>query len=267
MFVDLLGDEVDLTVLDQDTPLLMRTTRLPGDASQPEFCRPVFLEIRRTIASVQNKLHGRQVRIDLALRRRSFAAASGRNGEQRIGPADGAVRSLYGVRTVGRSSRPIAGPPQPLCPGLGYVGRRRGRRPPCDRLSRPAAPPAVPKTRRREATIAAVCIAVLALIFVGWTWWRLDSLDDEIAELGQKGRDLDKQLKQNVQAEKEAAELDKLAGRRRSLARRAAPSFDARTESRRGDAHRPQGRRRKRGRRQNGLGRPRRRFKQGWHPA
>ena len=61
MFVDLLGDEVDLTVLDRDSPILMRTTRLPGDASQPEYTRPVFLEIRRTIASVQNKLHGRRV--------------------------------------------------------------------------------------------------------------------------------------------------------------------------------------------------------------
>jgi hypothetical protein len=65
------------------------------------------------------------------------------------------------------------------------------------------------KTRRREATIAAVAVAALALIFVGWTWWRLNSLDGQIADLGQRGRDLDKQIKQNEKVEKEAAELDR----------------------------------------------------------
>jgi hypothetical protein len=104
MFVDLLGEEVDLTVLDQDTPLLMRTTRLPGDASQPEYCRPVFLEIRRTIAAVQNKLHGRRVeKIWLC-----GDGPSHGDGHKRAGLAHGAVRSVHGFRASRRNAAAVA---------------------------------------------------------------------------------------------------------------------------------------------------------------
>ena len=69
------------------------------------------------------------------------------------------------------------------------------------------------KSRRKEMAIAAGVAATLVLMFVGWTWWRLNSLDDEIAGLSRKKRELDGQVKQNVQVEKDAAELDKwLAG-------------------------------------------------------
>jgi Tfp pilus assembly PilM family ATPase len=212
MFVDLLGEEVDLTVLDDDSPLLMRTTRLPGDAGQPEFCRPVFLEIRRTIASVQNKLHGRRVES-------IWLCGDGRS-QQLLADM---VRSelelpteLFDPFTAFEQSGALRGRlPEHhsrYAPLLGMLAdAAAGDRHSIDFLEPRRRPQA--QTRRREATIAAVCIAALALIFVGWTWWRLKSLDDEIAELGRRGSDLDKQLKQNVQVEKEAAELDKwLAG-------------------------------------------------------
>ena len=61
LLVDLLGDEVDLTVLADDRPIFMRTARLAGDSTSQEQFRAVVMEIRRTIAAMQNRLHGRRV--------------------------------------------------------------------------------------------------------------------------------------------------------------------------------------------------------------
>jgi Tfp pilus assembly PilM family ATPase len=212
MFVDLLGDEVDLTVIDQDMPLLMRTTRLPGDASQPEYCRPLFLEIRRTIASVQNKLHGRRVeKIWLCGDGPSQQTLSEMVKSELDLPTElfdpfakfeqaGGMRD----RLPARHSR--------FAPVLGLLAdAAAGSRHAIDFLDPRRRP--VPKTRRREIAIAAVCASVLVLMFVGWTWWRLRSMDNQIAGLTQRLSKAKSELTKNKQAEKDAEELNKwLAG-------------------------------------------------------
>lgn len=207
MFVDLLGDEVDLTVIDQDTPLLMRTTRLPGDASQPEYCRPLFLEIRRTIASVQNKLHGRRVeKIWLCGDGPSQQTLSEMVKSELDLPTElfdpfaqfeqaGGVRD----RLPAHHSR--------FAPVLGLLAdAAAGSRHALDFLDPRRRP--VPKTRRREIALATACVSTLILMFIGWTWWRLRTLDNEITALSQERSKLDSEVKKNKPAEKDAVELN-----------------------------------------------------------
>jgi Tfp pilus assembly PilM family ATPase len=212
MFVDLLGDEVDLTVLDQDTPLLMRTTRLPGDASQPEFCRPLFLEIRRTIAAVQNKLHGRKVaKIWLCGDGPSQQTLAEMVKSELDLPTE-LFDPFAAFEQSGGLRQRLPEHHSRFAPVLGLLaGAAAGDRHAIDFLDPRRRP--VAKTRRRELAIGAACAAALVLMFVGWTWWRLRTLDNEIAALNQERSKLDAHIKKNVKTEKDAEELDRwLAG-------------------------------------------------------
>jgi Tfp pilus assembly PilM family ATPase len=212
MFVDLLGDEVDLTVIDQDMPLLMRTTRLPGDASQPEFCRPLFLEIRRTIASVQNKLHGRRVeKIWLCGDGPSQQTLSEMVKSELDLPTE-LFDPFARFELAGGLRDRLPAHHSRFAPVLGLLAdAAAGSRHAIDFLDPRRRP--VPKTRRREIAIAAICASALLVMFIGWTWWRLRGMDNEITALSQRRSKLDSEVRKKKQAEKDAEELNRwLAG-------------------------------------------------------
>jgi hypothetical protein len=208
MFVDLLGDEVDLTVLDQDTPLLMRTTRLPGDAAEPEYCRPVFLEIRRTIAAVQNKLHGRRVA-------KIWLCGDGPSQQSLAEMAKSELdlpTELFDPFTAfelsGELKQRLPDHHSRYAPLLGMLSDAvAGDRHAIDFLQPRRRP--VPKTRQREMAIGIACAAVLLLGFLGWTWWRMDSMDRDIAQLQSRYGSLDKQIKKHKTVKSDAEELNK----------------------------------------------------------
>ncbi|MEO8497029.1 MAG: hypothetical protein ABI614_18310 [Planctomycetota bacterium] len=61
LMVDLLADDADLTVLLDESVVLMRTVRLAGGDDTAVQSKALLGEIRRTIASAQNQLRGRRV--------------------------------------------------------------------------------------------------------------------------------------------------------------------------------------------------------------
>ena len=62
LLIDILGEEADLTVLVDETVVFLRTARLPAELmNEPESCRPLLAEIRRTLAAVTNQLGGQKV--------------------------------------------------------------------------------------------------------------------------------------------------------------------------------------------------------------
>jgi Tfp pilus assembly PilM family ATPase len=62
LLVDLLSDEVDLTVMLDRKVVFLRTTRIGGDPFQnADQRRALFAEIRRTIAAAENQLGGRRI--------------------------------------------------------------------------------------------------------------------------------------------------------------------------------------------------------------
>src|SRR5688572_19264254 len=62
LLIDLLSEEVDLTVLAGRDPVFMRTARLPHEVMQSlDSLKAPFPELRRTLAAAQNQLAGRKV--------------------------------------------------------------------------------------------------------------------------------------------------------------------------------------------------------------
>ncbi len=62
LLIDLLSEEVDLTVLVGRDPVFMRTARLPHEVMQSlDNLKAPFPELRRTLAAAHNQLAGRKV--------------------------------------------------------------------------------------------------------------------------------------------------------------------------------------------------------------
>ena len=69
-----------------------------------------------------------------------------------------------------------------------------------------------PKSRRREAAIAIAVLAAVLVVFSLWTWYRVWSLDSEIARLSSEDTSHAKYLKKFKEVPKEAAALDDWTG-------------------------------------------------------
>jgi hypothetical protein len=186
----------------------MRTTRLPSDASGADFCRPVFLEIRRTIAAVQNKLHGRRVA--------SVWFCGDGPSQQSLAEMAKAELDLpielfdpfTAFELSGELQQRLPDYHSRFAPLLGMLADAvAGDRHAIDFLEPRRRPP--PKSRQRELAIGIACAAVLLLGFLGWTWWRMQSLDSEIAHLQSRYASLDGEIKKNKSVKEEAADLNK----------------------------------------------------------
>jgi Tfp pilus assembly PilM family ATPase len=208
LLVDMLGDEVDLTVLNDDRPIFMRTARLAGDSASQEQFRAVLMEIRRTIAAMQNRLHGRRVdevhlcgdgphqttlaeRIETELDLPTelfdpFANFEGARAIERKLPEHRSrfVPLLGMLADAGASERQA----------IDFINPRR----------RPAA-----KSYRREMLLGAALAAVLLLSFAGFTWLWTSSLDSDIQQLAGKGTNLDREIEKGKKVQREVAEIEK----------------------------------------------------------
>lgn len=207
MLVDLLGDEVDLTVLVGDTPIVARTTRLPGESSDPEQCRPVFLEIRRTIAAVQNRLHDQRVDAVYLCGDSPYQAALTEQVKRELNLPVEVFEPFEGFELSGALRRSLPEHRSRFAPLLGMLAdAAAGQKHAIDFLDPRRKPE--PKSRRREATLAVACAATLVLAFVGWTWYRITGMDNEIRQLSQRSIQLDGDVKKAKALQKEVAEID-----------------------------------------------------------
>ena len=125
LLADLLGDEVDLTVMIDRKVIFLRTARLPCDPLDDLDAAGVPLsEIRRTMAAVQNQLGGRKVRGDRAVRIEPKARRAGRPARRTALPTRRAVRLLRGPEVAGGDPAGPARAPRPLCAPVRHAPRR-----------------------------------------------------------------------------------------------------------------------------------------------
>ncbi len=200
LLVDLLSDEADLTVMIDRKVVFLRTTRLSGDplqnADQP---RALLAEIRRTIAAAENQLGGRRIE----------AIALCGSGEQHAALAKSIERELAAPTEL---FDPFAG----LSLGIGLRGKlpeKPGRFAPLLGMAlaeleqtghaidflHPRRPPE-PPSRRTKLLVAGVAAVLLVGSFFGYRGWQRWSLNDEIKQLTNDSKQLDK----DVAAAKEA---------------------------------------------------------------
>ncbi len=210
LLVDLLADEVDLTVLLGDTVLFLRTARLPGAASSPDDVRPLVSEIRRTIAAVQNRWTGQRVESVTLCgdeRQQTVLAAQIR---QELNLPVAAFDPFAQCELTEKLSTRLPPFRSRFAPLLGMLfDEFSGDRPAIDFLNPRRRPPA--PSRRNQYIRAGAAAAGILVAVVGGTWWRLASLESEIAQRTEESKALDPELAQMAQVEKSVAEIDRWA--------------------------------------------------------
>jgi Tfp pilus assembly PilM family ATPase len=211
LLVDLLAEEADLTVLDGDAVVFMRTARLPVESFQHDPMRILLPEIRRTIAAVHNRFTGRHVEEIFLCGEPSQQGNLARDiGRELEIPAE-VFNPLSSCTLAPELRRQMPDQPgrfAPLIgmlldetsPGIGTIDFLNPRR-------KPEAP-----SRRREYTIAAAAAALLLLVGGGWMWFALGGLDDKIDELTDKTSEQSRPVKEANEFVEKAAKIDNWLG-------------------------------------------------------
>ncbi len=118
LLVDLLSDEVDLTVMIDRRVIFVRTARMTGDPLQDDDYRGVLLgEIRRTIAAAQNQLSGQRVESIVLCGTDEQHAALAKQIQQKLGTSTELFDPFDGLqlsRELRRTLPPRAGRFAPL---------------------------------------------------------------------------------------------------------------------------------------------------------
>ncbi|MEK6239704.1 MAG: hypothetical protein N2C14_33710, partial [Planctomycetales bacterium] len=212
LLVDLLANEVDLTVSVDGKAVFLRTARVPGDRilADPESCKPLLGEIRRTLAAVHNQLGDRRVEAVFLCGDQPAHQEIARRIEETVSlptqtfnPLEGAPSELAG--SLPRGGSRFAGL-------LGMLHDEASARPHAvDFLNPRRAPP--PPSRARPLALAAVAATAVVLI-IGWTVWKgFADLDAQIAALQLQSKNLDNLVKEAAERETQIKKIAEWADR------------------------------------------------------
>lgn len=206
--VDVGGDEAEIVALAGHDVVLLRAARLSGDAGSSDYARALTSELRRTTAAVQYQAAGRRVEsITLCgpnAELTSIAAGLSSELELPVQVVDPAERfSESGARVsapaeLRRRLGPLVGAlvdeVESVAPAFDFVNPRRRPEPP---------------NRRRQFVAVGAAVAAVVLVGGGAVWWKLRSLDDQIAALKRQSAQLNPVVKEADAADKRAAEIEK----------------------------------------------------------
>lgn len=184
LLVDVLGSEADLTVISGRNVVFPRSVRLVPDEDPATLSRSLVAEIRRTMVAARNQLGGGAAEEIVLL---------GNEGQQRtlykalVDEFKGSLSvTLFdplaapGIST--KSSESIQESTSVFAPLVGVLhSQATGRAPTIDFLNPRRRP--IPISYRPLLIKAGIAAAALFLIFAGYLYWSLSTLDQEIASL------------------------------------------------------------------------------------
>lgn len=208
LFVDVLADEIDLTVLAGSTPEFMRTARIySGDPSAPvDIQRTILLEVRRTLAAVSNKLHGSK--IDSLL-----LCSDGPNQTQLKDLLETELKlpvqlfdPLSKVEIQRNLQANLPSHHSHFAPLVGLLVGGAAERTPLLDFLHPRKKPA-PKSNKRQWSLVAGLAAVLVLALLASVASQVWALDAQIAEKNTRIAELSKNTKANEATLKAMKEL------------------------------------------------------------
>lgn len=208
LMVDLLSDEADLTVLEGERVVFLRTCRLPHD-SEPNIQNNALIgEIRRTMVAAQNQLGGRRV---------EYVIVCG-NPSDHTQLVDRLARDLAlpvecfdpfaALALTDDLRRRLPDRHGRFAPLLGMlVDEAAGTRHAIDFLNPRKRPPPPDRRRQRAMMAAAAALVVGAVGF--YIWNSFASLDRQIAETTKQLGTTQKTLPQWQKKIKDAEEVEK----------------------------------------------------------
>ncbi|MCB9938250.1 MAG: hypothetical protein H6823_08410 [Planctomycetaceae bacterium] len=193
MMVDLLADEADLTVMVDESVVLMRTVRLAFGDDGTVQTKALLGEIRRTIASAQNQLRGRRVEKVILCGDGTEQNALKAEIEGGLSLTVELFDPFDGIEVDGtlRTNRPLH--PGRFAPLLGMLlDEAAGATHPIDFLH-PRKRIAAPTQTKRNLIIGGAIAATLLLFALG-AYYKLSSMDAVIANLNEESASLKKDV-------------------------------------------------------------------------
>jgi Tfp pilus assembly PilM family ATPase/Tfp pilus assembly protein PilN len=208
LFVDLLAEELDLTVLAGPTPEFMRTARLPHDQNETELQRSILQEVRRTLAAASNRLHGRRIDSLLLcgdeLNQTQFAETL----ERELKLPTQLFDPLAGCQLSAELQKQTPAHHSHFTPLLGLLAGAAANQPPLIDFLHVRKRPE-PPSRSRFWLLAGTLAATVMLAIGYFAWSRLSEKDAELSQIRDQISTLEKNSARNQAILKETAEIDK----------------------------------------------------------
>lgn len=209
LLVDLLGNEVDLTVVVDRKVIFLRTARLAGDPlTDPEAGSALLAQIRRTMAAVQNLLDGRQVtHVVLCGTGPEHTALAERVREQLATTTE--LFDPFEGQSLGRElAAAMPDHPGRFAPLVGMLLDELEQVAPAVDFLHPRQPPK-PRSRRNLIVLVAVAASLLVAGFLFLRWQDRRALAAEVETLKGQNAKLDLALKRAERIAKASAEIEK----------------------------------------------------------
>ncbi len=179
LMIDVVADEADLTALDNDLVVLMRTVRLPGEPGSPTQINALVGEVRRTIAAVQNQLSGRRAEHAVLCGGPQEYAGLERLLQSELDLQVERFDPFEGLRLSNELNKNCPDMPGRFAPLLGMILDQAADTPHKIDFLHPRQ--RVVKTGQRNTLVlASAAVALVVFSLVGMLWWQLSSLDAEV---------------------------------------------------------------------------------------
>lgn len=194
LLVDLLTEDADLTVMVDSDVVFLRTVRLSGHVlTSPGGHASLLGEIRRTVAAARNQLGGLTVEAIYLCGQGAEYTALAAQIESGTSIPTQLFDPFAGLRLSSSLKRDLPANTGCFAPVLGMlVDEAQQKRHAIDFLHPRRRPP--PPDRRRGILWAAVAATVVFAAGYLWLQSALENLDDEIAQLSSKSKNLDKNV-------------------------------------------------------------------------
>ncbi len=212
LLVDLLDDEVDLTVMIDRKVIFLRTARLPGDPLRDtEAAAALLAQIRRTMAAVQNRLEGRRVACIVLCGTGTEHEALARSIDGQLSTPTELFDPFGRVTRGGDLREALPDRPGRFAPLLGTVlDEMEDTAPAVDFLHPRRAPP--PPSRKRLLALAGILVAMGVLGYLGYRWYYHNSLAREVEGLQNEAKKLATSLDQAQDMDKAHSVVSNWAG-------------------------------------------------------
>jgi Tfp pilus assembly PilM family ATPase len=202
--VELYGDQAELTVLQGETILFLRSAKAPSEQVD-DIAGWLMSELRRTIAAVQHRLGEQQLsEISVCAGERSEALTAAIAEQSNV---TATVLDPWSTVSFAKGARrPTADGPWGALVGM-LDDAAAGRRPAIDFVN-PRKRPA-PVNRRKTVVQGLVAAALLVGTLLGGAWFYLGNLDSQIKELASKSKKLDAKVVEAKKIEENVGFIDK----------------------------------------------------------
>lgn len=202
LLVDLLGDEVDLSVVVGEKLVFMRTARMTGDPLSDADAAIVLIgEIRRTMMAAQNQLGGGRANHLVLCGHTPAHQVLGQTLQERLDLRTTCFDPFSYFELGPELTGSLPDYPGRYAPLLGVLADELEKVSPAVDFLHPHRRPEPPSQRHRYVLLGAG-VGLIVLLGITYGWLQLQELDSQMEQLRNRQAVLDRELKQATEVRK-----------------------------------------------------------------